>query len=79
MHSIHNTAVVPYLIAEKVAGAENENAVTYLTKRAERHYEGSMHFREQLNNPLKDCREVLRAFMEHWLMAYSKYNSLKTQ
>jgi len=78
MNSIHNTPVVPYLIAEQVAGAENENAVTYLVKRSERHYENSLHFRSQIDNPHKDCREILKAFMGHWLMAYSKYNALKT-
>lgn len=72
MHSIHNTAVVPYIIAEKVAGRENEKAVTYLVKRAERVYEGNLHFRTLINNPYKDCRKILATFMSHWLNGYNK-------
>jgi hypothetical protein len=74
--SIHNTALVPYLIAQQVAG-NDEAAVTYLEKRAERHYENSWQFRLALNNPHKDSREVLASFMRHWLQAYQKYNGLK--
>lgn len=76
-YSIHNTEVVPYLIAEQVAGANNTDAVTYLVERSERHYENNQHFRKLINNKRKDSRVTLSNFMAHWLQAFNKFNQLK--
>jgi hypothetical protein len=76
-HDINKTALVPYLIAEQVAGRENEKKVNYLISRSERQYKNSPHFRQQINDNRKDCREVLAMFMRHWLQAYDTFNSLK--
>lgn len=71
--TIHQTSLVPYLIAESIVG-NDEKAVTYLSKRAERIYENSLHFRNLINDTKRDCRETLRVYMQHWLMAYLKLN-----
>lgn len=64
------TPLIPYIIAEQVAG-RNEEAVTYLEKKAERIYENNGHFREQLNKKGYDQRETLKMFMAHWLLAFN--------
>ena len=72
---INQTALVPYLIAEKVAGGNNTPAVEYLVERAENCYKYSLHFRCQLHKRGADSRVVLSMFMEHWLMGFETNKS----
>lgn len=43
-----------------------------LVDRAEKCYQHSPGFRQQLNNPKTDCRKVLEMFMQHWLKSELK-------
>jgi len=63
---INNTAVVPYLIAEKVT--DNREEQDLLVSRAERHYKDNETWRKQFNKS-KDCRVFLETFMNHWLQS----------
>lgn len=70
MPNINNdTPLVPYIIAESIV--QDKNAVEYLVKKSERIYDNSQHFRKMINDKKSDCREVLRMFMNHWLLAYN--------
>lgn len=62
-HNINNTAVVPYIIAEKVT--DNREQQDLLVERAERHYKENEIWRKQFNKA-KDQREFLEMFMNHW-------------
>lgn len=80
-HNIYtDTPLVPYLIAEQVAGHyQNTEMVEYLVERAERHYRDNEHFRKCINNKRYDPREQLRVFMEHWKKAKDQFNKFKKQ
>lgn len=71
-YSIHDTALVPYLIAERVAGYDNKEAVDYLENKAETIYQHSKHFRDSINDKRKDSRDTLAMFMAHWLQGFKK-------
>lgn len=60
---IHENAVVPYIIAEKVT--DNKKHQNFLIEKAEHIYNVNKTWREQLNTS-KDQREFLKMFMEHW-------------
>ncbi len=76
--TIHNTSLVPYLIAEKAVrdymaktkiglhGATFERYATFLEHKAERMFDTCSHFRGQVLKA-KDQRQQLKVFMEHWL------------
>jgi len=61
--NIHDTAVVPYIIAEKVT--DNKTHQNFLIEKVEHIYNVNKTWREQLNTS-KDQREFLKMFMEHW-------------
>jgi len=62
-NNIHNTVIVPYLIAEKVT--DNIEHQNILIDKAERIYANNETWRNQFNKS-KDERVFLRTFMEHW-------------
>ena len=78
--TIHDTSLVPYLIAENVLhtymaktkiGMEQitfERYSTFLEKKSERIFDTNESFRIQLLNS-KDERQLLFNFMYHWLLA----------
>ena len=94
-HDINQTAVVPYIIAEKVLWNTIETdpqltkldiehafkVVQQLTKvletKAEQRYKHNSNFRMLINDSNKDCREVLKMFMQHWTLKIIK--SLKLE
>jgi hypothetical protein len=77
-HSIYNTALLPYLIADRVVsdyikntkvGMEEvtfERYSTFLEHKAERMFDTCSHFRTVILQA-KDERKQLSIFMEHWL------------
>lgn len=78
VQTIHNTSLVPYLIAQKVIsdymvktkmgmhGATFERYVTFLEHKSERLFDTDEHFRNQILKA-NDQRQQLAVFMEHWL------------
>ena len=73
IHNINNTALVPYIIADKVAVNLLENDFESkemlslkLVEKAERIYSENENFRSQINSNKTDCRQVLEMFMENW-------------
>lgn len=60
---IHKTAIIPYIIAEKVTN--NKTHQNFLIEKVEHIYNVNKTWREQLNTS-KDQREFLKMFMEHW-------------
>lgn len=67
--SIHNTVLVPYLIAEKVT--DNLRIQEILIQKSERVYINNQTWRNQLHKA-HDQRQFLKMFMEHWMMKLSK-------
>ena len=67
--NIHNTALVPYLIAEKVT--DNIRIQELLINKAERVYTNNETWRNQLHKS-NDQRQFLKMFMEHWMNKLSK-------
>lgn len=67
--NIHNTALVPYLIAEKVT--ENIRIQELLINKAEQVYANNETWRNQLHKS-NDQRQFLKMFMEHWVNKLSK-------
>ena len=76
--TIHNTSLVPYLIANKVvseymsknkigmSSVTYERYSTFLEHKAERMFDTCSHFRTVILQA-KDERKQLSIFMEHWL------------
>jgi hypothetical protein len=62
---INNTAVVPYIIAERVT--QDHYQQDLLVDRAERHYRDDATWRGQFNKA-RDSRDFLEMFMNHWLL-----------
>jgi hypothetical protein len=62
--NIHKTALVPYLIAEKVT--DNIRIQELLIQKSERIYAKNETWRKQLHKS-NDERQFLKMFMEHWL------------
>lgn len=79
-HSIYNTTLLPYLIADKVVsdyikntkvgmeGVTFERYSTFLDHKSERVFENDEHFRMQLLKA-KNQRQFLYDFMYHWLLS----------
>jgi hypothetical protein len=67
--NIHNTALVPYLIAEKVT--DNIRIQELLINKAERVYTNNETWRNQLHKS-NDQRQFLKMFMDHWMNKLSK-------
>jgi len=62
--NIHNTVLVPYLIAEKVT--DNLRIQEILICKSERVYAKNKTWRNQLHKS-GDERQFLKMFMEHWM------------
>jgi hypothetical protein len=72
-NNIHNTALVPYLIAEKVT--ENIDFQDLLISKSENTYKTNKIWRNQLDNS-PDQREFLKMFMIHWVKRIEKSKNL---
>lgn len=68
MYDIHNTAVCPYIIAEKIT--PDRPLQDYLIAKSERLYANNKGFRNGLDNA-SDERVYLYKFMQHWILGYS--------
>lgn len=62
-NNIHNTVIVPYIIAEKVT--DNVKNQDILIEKSERIYASNETWRNQFNKA-PDQREFLKMFMQHW-------------
>ena len=62
-NNIHNTVIVPYIIAEKVT--DNVKNQDILIEKSERIYANNETWRNQFNKS-PDPREFLKMFMHHW-------------
>lgn len=70
-HDIHNTAIVPYLIAEQIT--DNRDIQDKLCEMCEKQYANNEYWRNQFHKSV-DERQFVKMFMEHWLKSLHKPN-----
>ena len=70
-HNIHNTAIVPYLIAEQIT--DDRGLQDKLCEMCEKQYANNEYQRNQFYKSV-DERQFVKMFMEHWLKSLHKPN-----
>ena len=70
-HNIHNTAIVPYLIAEQIT--DDRGLQDKLCEMCEKQYANNEYWRNQFHKSV-DERQFVKMFMEHWLKSLHKPN-----